>query len=130
MELEFLPNDIIPWDFNVQTAMSSPQAPVRTIYPQTFSEFLDSLEQWESELFSRWKLTLTTTITQVLMSIREEDIIIASDGSVKNGIGTYGWVIATKNGIKTVIPIVFSYSLMPVMIHLLADRPTERLSNL
>ena len=48
-------------------------------------------------------LTPGTTISEIINAIVTGDIIVASDGSVENQSGTYGWVIAVKStGIKLV----------------------------
>ena len=66
-----------------------------TIKHTNLQAYLQSLPTWEAQLFS--KITITDEFIQLVSTTSSSRLFLVSDGSVKNGQGTYGWCIASSN---------------------------------
>ena len=53
-------------------------------------------EKWEYELIQNYKYLPGFNYENVRKALSENDIMLATNGSVKNGEGTFGWIIAIK----------------------------------
>ena len=91
-----IPVDCVPCSSQNTLPISLPKLKTVTIYPISFYNTLDALEEWETTLLDNITLTPGTTWHRIIQEIRNNNIIIASDGSVSGSIGTFGWVIAVK----------------------------------
>jgi hypothetical protein len=65
--------------------------------PRTFTDYLSTLEQWEQLLFDN--LDLTVSPYDILTTMDSNvPIYSASDGSVKDHQGSFGWLLSSPDG--------------------------------
>jgi hypothetical protein len=65
--------------------------------PRTFTDYVSALPQWERLLFDHLDMTLSPY--EVLQAIDSHDAIYsASDGSVKDNQGSFGWLLSSPDG--------------------------------
>jgi hypothetical protein len=81
--------------------------PPNSVLPiaSTFSEFLQSLEQWEKELFA--DLTMHADCYELISLVEAQQtrttqvqLITVSDGSDDTGAMTFGWIISLPDGTR------------------------------
>jgi hypothetical protein len=72
------------------------RAHLRRIPLSTFSDFLDTLEEWETELFV--SLNLLENPYAIAQSLQTTKIKGVSDGSVKFVCASFGWVMCSPDG--------------------------------
>lgn len=72
-----------------------PAAPTPS-HPRTFPDYIARLAKWERLLLTHHQNYCSDY--HVLTSKLQQPLIIATDGSVNNQKGSYGWVIATTQG--------------------------------
>ena len=95
--LATLPPNAIPCEES-EIPSSSIILPVLSEHePTTFEEFIATLADWEQELLGNLTLLPGTTWEQIITALLHSDIVFASDGSVANNIGTFGWVMALQS---------------------------------
>ena len=75
-----------------QTTHNIPRHPQQ---PTDFEAFVETLPAWESHLLRH---TVFTTSSHTASELCNLPIMIASDGSLQNNKGSYGWIISTTNG--------------------------------
>jgi hypothetical protein len=63
--------------------------------PESFSKYIDSLQEWERQLLRTTGNTrdVETTVKSILQS---DTTYMVSDGGLINGYGSFGWIIATE----------------------------------
>eukprot|EP00957_Ditylum_brightwellii_P001590 124423-Ditylum_brightwellii.AAC.1 len=68
--------------------------------PDTFKQYIKDLPAWERQLFSHWKhITDNKELkTQILL---RKIFYYVTDGGADDGIGYFGWLIATETKIIT-----------------------------
>jgi hypothetical protein len=71
--------------------------------PETFQEFIDTLDLWEQELFP--ELSMTVDCYEFLQIVNEQELdktatclITVSDGSDNDGSMSFHWIIALPSG--------------------------------
>ena len=76
----------------------------------TFTHYLSKLEPWEQELLHNIHFQCTIEEFQTALTT---PIIVASDGSVANEKGSFGWVLTTTNGtlLATGSGVAFGYKI-------------------
>jgi hypothetical protein len=60
----------------------------------TFNIHINSLPTWERSLLETHNLAMSPT--QIMQAFNQGEIVVASDGSVTNNLGTFGYVIASN----------------------------------
>ena len=65
----------------------------------TFSTYVKSLDPWEYHLFSEAPLHHHMSISTAITT--DNNITIVSDGGMKNGYGSFGWIMETNTGTIT-----------------------------
>ena len=99
------PNNLIPIDCSPSPTThhitvdkhTLPSIPISTSTPiNTFPDYVNTLAPWEQELIRMIHLHGSNTTFDTLLHTISGDIIIASDGSVNDNHGSFGWVIATS----------------------------------
>lgn len=71
----------------------------QTTQPQEVHEEIKLMDEWERQLLQN--IEILVPIERISQPIRQH-IIIASDGSVKDNQASYGWVLATDDGIRLI----------------------------
>jgi hypothetical protein len=77
------------------------QASRRPHIPATFTDFLDTLEFWETELFANLIMEVDCYTFLALVNAQPEtaiQLLTMSDGSDAAGAMTFGWILSLPNG--------------------------------
>jgi hypothetical protein len=73
----------------------------RPSIPATFIKFLDTLEFWETELFSKLTMDVDCYTFMALVNAQPEtsiQLLTMSDGSDDAGAMTFGWIVSLPTG--------------------------------
>lgn len=66
--------------------------------PTSWRDYVQTLPQLDQDILYDFRNCYNPNIRQIWNTLTTEELIIATDGSVDNGKGTYGWIISTKQG--------------------------------
>eukprot|EP00957_Ditylum_brightwellii_P004001 304459-Ditylum_brightwellii.AAC.1 len=97
----FLITDLIPKGNTLQlTHLVKYKTRRKRRRPDTFKQYIKDLPVWERQLFSHWKhITDDKELkTHILLC---KIFYYVTDGDADNGIGYFGWLIATETKIIT-----------------------------
>ena len=78
--LAALPVDVVLAESSTVIPTVLPRLPPPVQHHETFRDALQSLDLWESELVSEFKLTPGTTIDCVLQVLQQQQLVLATDG--------------------------------------------------
>ena len=94
------PHELSTWSITPTFDKISPPAAVAPVAPQSVLTLRMTLEDWELPLLQHLELLVAEDTLEELMT--QGPVVLCSDGSMKEGKASFGWIMSTVDGQRLV----------------------------